>query len=118
MDNTQLDPQVAVLKWLLEDVRKVTLEGIKPLTKEQLFAVPIEGEFSIGSFLMHICECDLGWLERLSGKEVPEDIKKRAYYGVWYDSPEYHPPAEPLKFKNTWIYWPKPAKCSWMKFAR
>lgn len=94
MENNQLDPQVAMLKWLFEDIRKITLKGIEPLTKEQLFAAPIEGEECIGAFLMHLCECDLGWFQTISGKEVSEDIKKRAYYAIWYDSPEAAPPAE------------------------
>jgi uncharacterized damage-inducible protein DinB len=100
MDNLDLNPQIAILKWLFEDVRKITLKGIEPLTKEQLFAAPIEGEECIGAFLMHLCECDLGWYQTISGKEASEDIKKRAYYAIWYDSPEAAPPAEPPEVRE------------------
>jgi uncharacterized damage-inducible protein DinB len=83
---------------MLEDVRKVTLAGVNHLTKEQLFQPPIEGEYPIGSYLMHFCEVDIGWLETISGKEQPEDIKRRAFYGTWYDpGPDSNPPKEALE---------------------
>ena len=80
--------QINLLLWQFEQVRKVTLAGVDHLTKEQLFEPPIEGEWCIGSYLMHLAECDLAWLHTLSGKEIPEDIRKRSYYGVWKDCPE------------------------------
>jgi uncharacterized damage-inducible protein DinB len=93
------NPQVSLFKWMLEDLRKVTLEGLKHLTKEQLFAPPIEGEFPIGAYLMHLGECDLAWLEIISGAEQPDDIKKRSYYSAWFDVPkeDYNPPKEPVE---------------------
>ena len=93
--NTQ--PQIALLKWMLEDVRKVTLAGVEHLTKEQLFKPPIEGEYPIGAYLMHFCEVDIGWLQVISGTEQTDEIKKRAHYGTWYDSgPDSNPPIEPI----------------------
>ena len=79
MKNTEL------LIYMLEDIRKVTLKGISGLTKEQLFAEPVQAEFSIGSYLMHLGEADLAWLEILEGRQQPDDLKKQTYYGVWYD---------------------------------
>ncbi len=97
MKETNLQPQIALLKWMLEDIRKVTLEGVSHLTKEQLFTPPIEGEYPIGAYLMHLGEVDLGWLEVISGTSQPDDIKKRSYYGAWYDVPKenYNPPKQP-----------------------
>ncbi len=80
--------KINLLLWQFEEARKLTLAGVEHLSKEQLFMPPIEGEWCIGSYLMHLAECDLGWLHTLSGKEVPEEIKKRSYYAVWYDCPE------------------------------
>ena len=97
MTETIPGPQVALLKWMLEDIRKVTLAGIAHLTKEQLFTPPIEGEFPIGAYLMHFAECDLGWLEVISGIQPSEEIKKRSYYATWFDSPDSNPPKEPLE---------------------
>jgi uncharacterized damage-inducible protein DinB len=95
------EPQVALLKWMLEDVRKVTLAGVSHLTKEQLFTPPIEGEYPIGSYLMHFAEADLSWLQIISGQKQPDEIKKRAYYGCWYDSgPDPNPPKEALEVKE------------------
>ena len=94
-------PQVVLLKWMLEDVRKVTIAGVEHLTKEQLFTPPIEGEYPIGSYLMHFCECDIGWLETLSSIKQPEEIKKRAYYSTWFDPfPDSAPPKQPLEVKE------------------
>jgi uncharacterized damage-inducible protein DinB len=94
--NQNNNVQVSLLKWMFEDIRKITLDGVSHLTKEQLFIPPIEGEFPIGAYLMHLGECDLGWLQTLSGKDVPDDIKKRCYYEAWYDVPKenYNPPKE------------------------
>jgi uncharacterized damage-inducible protein DinB len=83
---------------MLEDVRKETLDGVSHLSKEHLFQAPIAGEFSIGSYLMHFAECDVSWLETLSGIEQTEEIKKKSYYNVWYDPSEKpSPPSEPLE---------------------
>ncbi len=101
MSEENTGPQVTLLKWMLEDVRKVTLAGVNHLTKEQLFAPPIEGEFPIGAFLMHLGEVDIGWLEVFTGKEEPEEIRKRSYYACWYDSGDgYNPPKEPVEIKE------------------
>ena len=88
--------QIELLKYILEDIRRVTLKGISGLTKEQLFAEPVPGEFSIGAYLMHLGEADLGWLQTLSGEEQPDDLKKRVYYSAWFDVPqeEFNPPKE------------------------
>jgi uncharacterized damage-inducible protein DinB len=94
---TQTNPQIALLKWMLEDIRRVTLEGVSHLTKEQLFTPPIEGEYPIGAYLMHLAEVDIGWLQVISGAKVDKEIKKKSYYGVWYDVPKekFAPPTEP-----------------------
>jgi uncharacterized damage-inducible protein DinB len=94
---TQTNPQIALFKWMLEDIRKVTLEGVSHLTKEQLFTPPIEGEYPIGAYLMHLCEADIGWLQVISGNQVNNEIKKKSYYGIWYDVPKekFAPPTEP-----------------------
>jgi len=91
--------QIELLIYLLEDIRKVTLKGVSGITKEQLFQEPVKGEYSIGSYLMHLVECDLGWLRTLTGKEPDEELKRRAYYAVWFDCPEEFakPPKEPIE---------------------
>ncbi len=88
--------QINLLIYMLDDVRRVTLKGISGLTKEQLFQEPVPGEFCIGSYLMHLGECDLGWLSAISGKEQPDAIKKRVYFSSWYDcgKEEFNPPKE------------------------
>ncbi len=99
MTEPNTNPQIELLKWMLEDIRRVTLEGVNFLTKEQLFTPPIEGEYPIGAYLMHLGEADIGWLEVISETEVPEEIKKRSYYNAWFDVPkeDYNPPKEPLE---------------------
>lgn len=92
--------QIELLKWMLEDVRKVTLAGISHLTKEQLFTPPIEGEFPIGAHLMHIAANELGWLHFISGVEQSADIKKRSYYGKWLSGQGSDPPKEALEVKE------------------
>lgn len=96
------NPQVELLKWMLEDIRKVTIGGVSHLTKEQLFTPPIEGEFPIGAYLMHFAECDLGWLETISGNKIPDDVKKRSYYSAWFDVPkeDYNPPKKAPEVKE------------------
>jgi len=101
MNTNHEQPQISLLKWMLEDVRKVTLNGVEHLTKEQLFAPPIEGEFPIGAYLMHLGEADIGWLQVISGKQEDDEIKKRAYYSKWYDcGPDYDPPTAPIEINE------------------
>jgi len=93
MSENNSNEQIQLLKYMLEDLRKVTLSGVDYLTKEQLFQSPIEGEFPIGAYLMHLAECDIFWLETLSGTEVPDDLKKKSYSDSWFDSgPDSNPP--------------------------
>ena len=90
--------QISLFKWMLEDIRKETLAGVGHLSKEQLFAVPVEGEASIGSYLMHLAECDLYWLEVLSGIQQPDELKTKCYYNKWFDSgEECDPPKSELE---------------------
>jgi uncharacterized damage-inducible protein DinB len=91
-----MNTNIELLKYMLDDIRRVTLSGIKGLTKEQLFQPPVEGEFPIGAYLMHLAEADLFWLSIASGKEQPEDLKKRVYADCWFDSlkEKYNPPKE------------------------
>ena len=95
-----MNDQIRLLKWMLEDVRKETLAGVSHLSKEQLFQAPVEGESSIGSYMMHLGECDLSWLEILSGAEQPEDLKKKCYFDKWFDVPDPEPPKEPLEINE------------------
>ena len=100
--NTKLKPQLSLLWWMLEDVRKVTLRGIEGLTKEQLFQPPMGGEYPIGAYLMHLAEAEVYWLQVISGSKVDVDIKKKIYYGKWFDPSkgEVEGPKEPLEVKN------------------
>ena len=99
MTTNQMKSEAALLKFMMEDIRRVTLKGISGLTKEQLFAEPIKGEFPIGAYLMHLGEAELGWLQTLTGEKQPNEIKKRVYYSAWYDVPpdKYNPPTEPIE---------------------
>lgn len=91
--------QINLLKWMLEDLRKVTIEGVKHLTKEQLITPPVENEFCIGSYIMHLAEADIGWHETISGKKVSDELKRKAYYGCWFDSgPDFNPPVKPPEY--------------------
>jgi uncharacterized damage-inducible protein DinB len=74
-----------LMKWMLEDIRKETISGISTLTKEQLFALPEAGEFPVGAYLMHLCECDLHWLEVISGEKQPDELKQKCYADKWFD---------------------------------
>ncbi len=84
---------------MLEDVRRVTLKGVEFLSKEELYDSPSENEYPIGSYLMHFAECDVFWLEVLSGIEQPEELKKRCYYNSWFDpsEPAFYPDS-PVEF--------------------
>ena len=86
-ENTEpkLDPQLSLLWWMLEDVRKVTLKGIDGLSKEQLFQPPIEGEYPVGAYIMHLAEAEVFWLQVLKGTKIDKEIKKRIYYDSWMD---------------------------------
>ena len=75
-----MNDNIKLLEYMLEDVRKVTFSGVNHLSKEQLFEAPI------GSYLMHLAECEIFWLEVLSGITQPEELKKKSYYDVWYDA--------------------------------
>ncbi|HLT24316.1 MAG TPA: hypothetical protein VK004_04255, partial [Ignavibacteria bacterium] len=79
---------IDLLIYELEDIRKVLLNGVEHLTKEQLFTPPVPGEFPIGSYLMHFAEVDISWLEILSDGtvEISDDIKRRSYYNSWFDA--------------------------------
>lgn len=98
MDEEKLNPQVDLLIWMFNDIRKVTLAGVNHLTREQLFTPPIKGEYPIGAYLMHFAECDIGWLETISGVEQSEEIKRRSYYSKWFDPyPVSEAPEKPLE---------------------
>lgn len=95
MKNTEL------LIYMLEDIRKVTLKGIEGLTKEELFAEPIPGEFPIGAYLMHLGECDLGWLKVMDGKDEDKVLSKRAYDCKWFDAgKDYDPPKDVIEIEE------------------
>ena len=90
--------QINLLKYMLEDIRRVTLNGISGLTKEQLFREPVPGEFCIGAYLLHLGECDLGWLQVMDGKEPDEELKKKSYHDSWFDSGKnFNPPKDPIE---------------------
>lgn len=96
------DSNVKLLKWMLEDVRKVTLSGVNGLSKEKLFQPPIAGEYPIGAYLMHFAEVDAYWYWRLTGMQMPEELRKRSYDNCWFDCPKenYNPPAEPIEVEE------------------
>ncbi len=71
---------------MLEDVRNETLKGVCTMSKDQLFAPPVEGEYPIGAYLMHLCECDIHWLEVISGTTVRDELKAECYFDKWFDS--------------------------------
>lgn len=101
MKKDKINSQIKLLKWMLEDIRKVTIEGVNHLTKEQLFMPPIVSEYPIGAYLMHFAECDIGWLEVISGIKPSNDLKQRAYYSKWFDcGPDYNPPEKPVEKKE------------------
>lgn len=83
-----------LLKFMLEDIRSITLNGVKDLTAEELFRQPMEGEFPLGAYLMHFGEVEAGWYHTMTGTPLPDDLKKRVYYGAWFDVPleDYNPP--------------------------
>lgn len=91
--------QISLLKFMLEDIRRVTIKGVSGLTKEQLFVEPVKGEFPIGAYLMHLGEADIGWLQTVSGEKQPEELKKRVFYSRWFDVPkeDFNPPKEGLE---------------------
>lgn len=95
MKNTDL------LIYMLEDIRKITLKGVSGLTKEQLFAEPVPGEAPIGAYLMHLAECDLGWLQVLDGNEPDAELSKRSYYSTWFDSgKDFNPPKSIIEIEE------------------
>ncbi len=95
MKNTEL------LIYMLEDIRKITLKGVSGLTKEQLFAEPVSGEFPIGAYVMHLAECDLWWLHVMDGKEQDVELSKRAYSNTWFDSgKDFNPPKEAIEIEE------------------
>lgn len=93
---------IELLTYMFEDIRRVTLKGIEGLTKEQLFAEPLKGEYPLGSYLMHLAECDLWWLSVLDGKESDPELCKRCYMNSWYDPSEtkYPLPHEPIEISE------------------
>ncbi len=92
MTNTEL------IKYMLNDIRSITLKGVSGLTKEQLFAEPVKGEFPIGAYLMHLAEVDLFWLSVLNGLESDTELKRRSYADKWFDAGDtYDPPTEAIE---------------------
>jgi uncharacterized damage-inducible protein DinB len=91
--------QINLMIYMLEDIRKITLAGVRGLTKEQLFTPPAAGEYPIGAYLMHLGEAELGWLETLSGEKQPEELMKRAYGNAWFDPVpgQENPPTKPIE---------------------
>lgn len=81
---------------MLRDVRDVTLKGVSKLSKDQLFTPPAVNEYPIGAYLMHLCECDIHWLEVLSGESINESCKQQCYFDKWFDpSGTPSPPSAP-----------------------
>jgi uncharacterized damage-inducible protein DinB len=78
---------IDLLVYELESGRQEILDGIAHLTKEQFFESQIPGEFPIGAHLMHYCECDIAWTERISegSVEISDDLRKRSFYNAWFD---------------------------------
>ena len=103
-ENTELklNPRLSLLWWMLEDVRKVTLKGIEGLSKEQLFQTPIEGEYPVGAYIMHIAEAEVYWLQVLTGTKIDKEIKKRIYYDSWMNpsKSDAESPNKPLEINE------------------
>jgi len=99
-----MNSQVQILKWMLQDVRAETFQGIEGLTKEKLFQPPIPGEAPIGAYLMHLGEVDAFWYSQLSGNQMPEEVTKRVYDNCWFDCPpeNYNPPKEIIEVQEYW----------------
>lgn len=97
-----MNSNVQLLKWMLQDVREETLKGIEGLTKEKLFQAPMEDEFPIGAYLMHLGEVDAYWYSQLTGLQMPDELKKRAYDNCWFDCPaeNYNPPKSPIEVQE------------------
>lgn len=101
MTTVNSNPQISLLKWMLEDVRNETLKGVNHLTREQLFQPPVKDEFPIGAYLMHLAEVDISWLEIISGNDQPDELKRKSYFDKWFDSREnYDPPKEAPEIKD------------------
>jgi uncharacterized damage-inducible protein DinB len=92
MTNTEL------IKYMLNDIRSITLKGVSGLSKEQLFSEPLKGEFPIGAYLMHLAEVDLFWLSIMNGKEIEPELKRRSYADKWFDAGDtYDPPTDAIE---------------------
>jgi uncharacterized damage-inducible protein DinB len=103
MKNTDL------IIYMLEDIREITLKGVNGLTKEQLFAEPLPGEFPIGAYLMHLAECELWWLHVMDGLPMDAELTKRAYSNTWFDAgDDFNPPKEAIEIDE---YFDVMAKC-------
>ncbi|HLT24342.1 MAG TPA: DinB family protein [Ignavibacteria bacterium] len=78
---------IDLLVYELESGRQEILDGIAHLTKEQFFTPPVPGEYPIGAHLMHYCECDIAWTERISegSVKISDDLRKRSFYNAWFD---------------------------------
>lgn len=89
---------VDLFRFMLTDVREVTIKGVDWLNEYQLFHPLIDGESPIGAYLMHLAECDIYWYEVLTGEIVNRELKKRCYYNAWYDCDpkSYAPPVSPI----------------------
>jgi uncharacterized damage-inducible protein DinB len=101
-NNTELEPKLSLLWWMLEDVRKVTLKGIERLTEKQLFQPPTKGEYPIGAYLMHLAEAEVFWLQILTGTKIDKEIKKRIYYDSWMSpsKSDTESPKAPIKINE------------------
>ena len=85
---------ITMFTYMFDDMRNETLKGIEHLSKEQLHKSPLDGEYPVGSYLMHLAECDIFWLEVLSGTEQSADLKEKCFYDKWFDPSQ--PPAPPV----------------------
>lgn len=97
-----MSSNIQLLKWMMKDAREVLLEGIDGLSKEKLFQAPVEGEFPIGAYIMHMGEVDSYWYSQLTGMEMPDEVKKRVYDNCWFDCPaeNSNPPKSPIEVQE------------------
>ena len=83
MDNN-LDPQISLIVYMMEDVRKVLLKGLEGLTKEEVNKPPLEGEMPIGKYLRHQALVDASWYNVITeGKDINVDLIEKLKSLSW-----------------------------------
>ena len=58
----------------LDELRERVEDQIDDLTADDLGKVPSGANFSIGALVKHLLWAELGWIKRITGREVPADL--------------------------------------------